>query len=132
MPARKMKGVKKSKLVLNEESYILEEQFELNKEELKVIKNWIRKGAAFICLGSEFTYTQQFYKGLRQLMKWPTYNGVAIYDTIYKYQYAFDRPIITISLNDPNNIGKRIDSIKLLDRYRTKTLYSVTYDDEEG
>lgn len=130
MPAKKMGKIKKNVTAPREKSMILEDDFRLKKEELSLIKKMIKKGAVFIVLGSEYTYTKQFYKGLNQLMYAPTFNGAAIYDSHYKFANAFDRPYVTIALNDPCNTDHKIDNIKLLDRYRSKTLYTVIYEDD--
>lgn len=130
MPAKKMKSVKKTKTVPKEKSRILQDDFRIPMEVLNLIKKQIRRGAAFIVLGSEHTNTREFYKGIIQLMSAATYNGVAVYDSTYKFRNGFDRPIITISLNDPCNETK-VDSIKLLRRYRSETLYTYKYDIEE-
>lgn len=129
MPAKKMTKVKKTKTVPREKSAILEDKM-CTTEEFKLIKKWAKKGAIFIVLGSEHTQTKEFYRGLYQIMYEPTSNGGCVYDAHYKFQDAFDRPYITISLNDPNNL-EHIDNIKLLDRYRSRTLYTRHYEDEE-
>ena len=130
MPAKKMTSIKKSKTVPKEKSMILSEEFRLSEEEMSLIKDKIKAGSVFIVLGSEHTYTKQFYKGLHQLTYAPTFNGAAIYDSFYKFENAFDRTYITISLNDPCNGKHKIDNIKSLDRYRNKTLYTVHYEDD--
>lgn len=128
MPAKKMKA-SKCKKAPREKSKILEEEF-LKPNELALVKKWIKKGAIFVVLGSEFTYTKKFYQGLSQLMYQPTYNGAAMYDAYYQFHDNFLRPYIAIGLNDPNNFDHHIDNIKLLDRYRSRTLYTVQYDDD--
>lgn len=126
MPARKTSQIRKCITAPREKSYILEKSF-CTERELKIIKDWIKKGAVFIVMGSEYTYTDQFYKGLHQLMYAPTSNGAAIYDAHYEFRKAFERPYVVIALNDPNNT-QHIDNIRLLDRYRNKTLYAAKYD----
>lgn len=123
---KKKQFITKAKEVPREKAIILEGF--CNDEQIKIIKKLIKKGSTFICLGSEFSFTGEFYKGLMQLMYSPVYNGAACYDSHYKFRNAYDRPIITISLNDGHNKNK-IDSIKLLDRYRTRTLYTYHYEE---
>lgn len=104
---------------------ILEKRF-CTKKELDVLKDYIAQGAVFIVLGSEYTYTRQFYKGLHQIMVQPTYNGACIYDAYINYSNAFERPYVVVTLNDICN-RQKIDSIKLLRRYSTKSLYKAEY-----
>lgn len=122
----KQKYIKKAKVVPKEKAIILEKY--CNEEQIAIIKKLIKRGCTFICLGSEFSWTGEFYKGLMQLMYSPTFNGSSCYDSHYKFRYAYERPIITISLNDGCNKNK-IDSIKELDRYRTKTLFTFHYEE---
>lgn len=121
----KQKHIKKSKIVPKEKARILE-RF-CSAEQIKIIQKILRTGATIIVLGSEFSYTGEFYKGLMQLMYQPTFNGACCYDAHYKYRNGYDRPVITISINDGVNKNK-VESIKQLDRYRTKTLYTFHYE----
>lgn len=129
MPAKKMTKVKKAITVPREKSAILESQF-CTDEEFRLIKKLNKQGAIFIVLGSEHTDVQKFYRGLYQIMYQPTSNGACVYDAHYNFKHAFERPYVTISLNDPCN-REHIDNIKMLDRYRSKTLYTRVYEDDE-
>jgi len=127
--SRKRKGfVKEAVTVPREKSKILD-RF-CSEEQINILVNLIRKGSVFILLGSAHTFTGDFYKGLMQLMYAPTYNGACCYDSHYQFKNAYDRPTITISLNDGCNRNK-IDSIKRLGRYRNTTLYSYNYTEEK-
>lgn len=123
--AKVMKASRPIKKIIESRVDILEKQF-CTTEELNVLKEWIAKGAVFIVLGSEHTYTRQFYKGLHQIMVQPTYNGACIYDAYIAYPNAFDRPYIVVTLNDICN-KEKIHSIKELERYTTKSLYKASY-----
>lgn len=127
MGAKKMTAVRHNVTAPREKSKYLEEV--CDEEQLNEIKKWMDKGAVFIVLGSEYTYTKEFYKGLHQLMYSPVFNGSSIYDSHYKYRNAFDRPYIAIGLNDACN-ESRVDNIKQLSRYRNKTMYTCHYDDK--
>ncbi len=129
MPAKRMKRVKHNSTAPREKSEILKNY--CSSKEFEIIKQWARKGAVFIVLGSEYTNTREFYKGLYQIMYSPSTNGACIYDSHFQYREAHMRPYVTISLNDPVNVSHLIDNIKLLDRYRNKVLYTVDYDKEE-
>ncbi len=131
MPAKKLSKVKKNVTSPREKSKILQDKF-CNQEEFNLIKKWMKKGAVFIVLGSEYTDTELFHKGLYQIMYAPTSNGAAVYDSHYQFRKAFDRPYVVITLNDPCNLDHKIDNIKLLQRYRSKTLYTVHYEDDES
>lgn len=126
---KKKEFIKKSKEAPKEKSIVLEDF--CDDEQIKIIKKLIKQGSTFICLGSDFSFTGEFYKGIMQLMYSPTYNGAACYDSHYKFRNAYDRPVITISLNDGRN-KTHIDSIKRLDRYRTKTLYTYHYEEQKS
>lgn len=123
---KKQKYIKKAKVAPKEKAMILE-RF-CSYEQICMLKKLARKGVTFIVLGSEFSFTGEFYKGLMQIMYSPTYNGACCYDSHYKYKNAYDRPIVTISINDGCNRNK-IDSVKQLGRYRTKTLYTYHYEE---
>ena len=123
---KKQKHIKKATVAPKEKAMILE-RF-CSDEQLEVIKSLARKGVTFIVLGSEFSFTGEFYKGLMQIMYSPTFNGACCYDSHYKFRNAFDRPVITISINDGRNKNK-VDSIKRLGRYRSKTLYTYHYEE---
>lgn len=123
---KKKQYIRKSQTVPKEKATILESF--CDSEQIAIIKKLIKKGCTFVCLGSEHSFTGEFYKGLLQLMYSPVYNGACCYDSHYKFRYAYDRPVVTISLNDGHNRNK-IDSIKQLDRYRTKTLYTYHYEE---
>lgn len=102
-----------------------------NEEQLTLIRSLIAEGSAFILLGDEHTPTGDFQKGLIQEMYSPTSNGVCCYDTYYKFKDSWDRPVITVSLNDTSNTHTSIvDSIKRLNRYRSRTLYTYHYEEE--
>lgn len=122
----KKKYIKKTKVVPREKSRILDEY--CSPEQVEILVKLIKQGSVFILLGSEHSYTGEFYKGLMQLMYTPTFNGAACYDAHYQFKHAYERPMITISLNDGCNKNK-VDSIKKLDRYRSTTLYSYHYAD---
>lgn len=124
----KKEHIKKRRVVPLKSSPILTKY--VDSDVYKLIKKLIRDGSAFIVLGGEFAPTQEFYKGLCEEMYKPTSNGIACYDVAYKYRYAWDRPIVTISINDNGN-KQIVDSIKRLDRVRTRTLYSATYEEEQ-
>lgn len=128
MGAKRMTAVKHNIRGVREKSQYLEEV--CTEEQLEEIKKWMKKGAVFLVLGSDYTYTREFYKGLHQLMYSPVFNGAAIYDSHYKYVNAFDRPYIKIGLNDACN-ESRIDNIQRLDRYRSKTVYTCHYEEEK-
>jgi hypothetical protein len=121
MPKEMKSKVKRNKVAPRTKDIILQKF--CNEEQLNIIKKQIKAGAVFIVLGSEFTDTDMFYKGLMQLMYAPTSNGACTYDSYVKFRYGFDRPIITISLNDRCNHNK-VYSIKQLRRYKTLTLYA--------
>lgn len=122
----KQKHIKKATVAPKEKAMILE-RF-CSDEQLEIIKRLAVYGVTFIVLGSEFSFTGEFYKGLMQIMHSPTYNGACVYDSHYKFRNAFDRPVITISINDGRNKNK-VDSIKRLGRYRSKTLYTYHYEE---
>lgn len=127
MSAKATKGLRaKSKTQPLTKSKLLEKY--CDDEQLALIRNLVSNGCAFIILGSDHAPVREFQKGLMQEMYQPTSNSVAIYDTYYKFKYNFERDIITISLNDTSNTHTSIvDSIKRLDRYRSKTLYTYHY-----
>ena len=127
MANKKTKGfVKKSKLQPATKSKLLESY--CDNEQLAIIRDLVSKGSAFIILGSEYAPVREFQKGLMQEMYSPTSNGVAIYDTHYRFKYNNERDVITISLNDTSNTHINfVDSIKRLDTYRSKTLYTYHY-----
>lgn len=131
MSAKATKGLRaKSKTQPLTKSKLLEKY--CNDEQLALIRDLVSKGCAFIILGDVHAPVREFQKGLMQEMYQPTCNGVALYDTYYKFKYNFERDIITISLNDTSNTHISIvDSIKRLDRYRSKTLYTYHYDKKE-
>lgn len=124
---KKKDNIKRSKVVPKVKSQILDKY--CSEEQITILQKLVSKGATFILLGSEHSYTGEFYKGLMQLMYSPTYNGACVYDSWYKFRNAYDRTIITVSLNDGCNKNK-IDSIKQLDRYRSRTLYTFHYEEE--
>lgn len=120
--------IRKSKTQPLTKSKTLEEL--CNDEQLTVIRGLAAKGCAFIVLGSEHTPTKTFQIGLMEEMHLPTSNGVAIYDTYYQYKFNFSRPVVTISLNDNSNTcTSLVDNIKILDRYRSRTVYTYHYEE---
>lgn len=99
-----------------------------NEEQYKLVRKLIDEGAVFIVLGSKFAPIDDFYKGLHKEMCQPAYNGACIYDSNIMYRKAWERKTVTVSLNDNNNYSQSIvDSIKQLDRYRSRTLYTYSY-----
>ena len=103
-----------------------------DEEQLVLLRRLESEGCAFIILGGQYTNTAEFQKGVMQLMYQPTSNGVAIYDTYYKYKDNFERPVVTIGLNDTSNTHiSRIDNIKVLGRYRSRTLYTKKYEGDK-
>lgn len=128
MAGKKRTAIRHNITAPREKSKYLEEV--CDSEQLAEIKKWMAKGAVFVVLGSDYSYTKEFYKGLHQLMYSPVHNGACVYDSHYKFQNAFDRPYIMIGLNDACN-GSRIDNMKLLNRYRNKTVYTYRYPETE-
>lgn len=123
-------GKPKRNITIPREKSVILKMF-CNNEELDILSEYIKKGAVFIVLGSEYTDTREFYKGLYQLMYSPVANGACVYDSHYQFREANQRPYVTIALNDPVNVNHAIDSITLLGRYRNKRLYKVDYTVEE-
>ena len=94
----------------------------LDESTRTIIRNLMKKGAAFIVLGDEFSPKREFLKALGEEMRRPTSNGICCYDAVIPYKVQSDRPIITVTVTDYGN-KKAIYSIKRLDGYRTRTLY---------
>ena len=125
----KKEHIMKRKVVPKQKSYLLDTY--CDDEQHAIIRNLIEAGSTFILLGSEHAPKHEFYKGLMQEMYSPTFNGACVYDSWYKFRNAFDRPIITIALNDAGN-KNIVDSIKRLNATRSRTLYSKTYSKKDG
>ena len=94
----------------------------LDESTRTIIRNLMKKGAAFIVLGDEFSPKREFLKALGEEMRRPTSNGICCYDAAIPFRIQSDRPIITVTVTDYGN-KKTIYSIKRLDGFRTRTLY---------
>lgn len=114
------KGVFTRKVIPMPESETLDEF--LDDSTRTIIRNLMKKGAAFIVLGDEFSPKREFLKALGEEMRRPTSNGICCYDAAIPFRVQSDRPIITVSVTDFGN-KKTIYSIKRLDGFRTRTLY---------
>ena len=114
------KGVFKRKAIPMLESETLNEF--LDDSTRTIIRNLMKKGAAFIVLGDEFSPKREFLKALGEEMRRPTSNGICCYDAAIPFRIQSDRPIITVTVTDYGN-KKTIYSIKRLDGFRTRTLY---------
>lgn len=114
------KGVFTRKAVPMLESETLDEF--LDDYTRTIIRNLMKKGAAFIVLGDEFSPKREFLKALGEEMRRPTSNGICCYDAAIPFRVQSDRPIITVTVTDYGN-KKTIYSIKRLDGFRTRTLY---------
>ena len=122
--------VKKKKSVApSEKSKVLEKL--CSGEQLSVIKKLAKEGCVFVVLGSECADVGLFYKGLREIMQQPVFNGVCVYDAWYEFRHQWKRSVVTVSINDTNNVNI-VDSIKKLQSTRTKTLYTFHYTEENS
>ncbi len=91
-------------------------------EQLKVLYDYIKLGAAFICTGKEKSPIKVIMKGLRMEMDYPTDNGVALYDTKVLYKYNWMRPIVVVTLTAPGSLSA-IHSIREVKNGRIYTKY---------
>ena len=114
------KGVFTRKTIPMPESETLDEF--LDEFTRTIICNLMKKGAAFIVLGDEFSPKREFLKALGEEMRRPTSNGICCYDAAIPFRVQSDRLIITVTVTDYGN-KKTIYSIKRLDGFRTRTLY---------
>ena len=122
------KGVFTRKTIPMPESETLDEF--LDNSTRTIIRNLMKKGAAFIVLGDEFSPKREFLKALGEEMRRPTSNGICCYDAAIPFRIQSDRPIITVTVTDYGN-KKTIYSIKRLDGFRTRTLYVMKKPVEE-
>lgn len=122
------KGVFTRKVIPMLESETLNEF--LDDSTRTIIRNLMKKGAAFIVLGDEFSPKREFLKALGEEMRRPTSNGICCYDAAIPFRVQSDRPIITVTVTDYGN-KKTIYSIKRLDGFRTRTLYVMKKPVEE-
>lgn len=122
------KGVFTRKVIPMLESETLNEF--LDDSTRTIIRNLMKKGAAFIVLGDEFSPKHEFLKALGEEMRRPTSNGICCYDAAIPFRVQSDRPIITVTVTDYGN-KKTIYSIKRLDGFRTRTLYVMKKPVEE-
>ena len=128
MSDKKRGRIKRAELQPAVKSMLLEKL--CNDEQLALIRDLVSKGCAFIVLGDTYAPVRDFQKGLMQEMRSPTSNGIALYDTHYRFRFSHERPVVTISVNDSTNRDLSIvDSVKLLDRYRSRTLYTYHYEE---
>lgn len=122
------KGVFTRKVIPMLESETLNEF--LDDSTRTIIRNLMKKGAAFIVLGDEFSPKREFLKALGEEMRRPTSNGICCYDAAIPFRVQSDRPIVTVTVTDYGN-KKTIYSIKRLDGFRTRTLYVMKKPVEE-
>lgn len=102
-----------------------------NEDQIKIIKSHLRKGSAFVVLGSEHSPRKELLKAIRLEMRSPTSNGIMIYDAIVPYKEQQERDILTVSINDHGN-ANIIHSIKRLGAERSRTLYCFEGGNEDG
>lgn len=127
--------VNKKKGVFKRKEYPVAKDSKLNdiadKDQLKILKGHLKKGSAFIVLGSVHSPRKELLNAIRLEMKSPTSNGIMTYDANVPYKEQQERDIITVSINDHGN-ANIIHSIKRLGAERSRTLYSFEGGNEDG
>lgn len=100
-------------------------------EQRKILLREVKRGSAFIVLGSKHSPRKELLACLRLEMKSPTSNGLMVYDANIPYREQQERDVITVSINDWGN-SNIIHSIKRLGLERSRTLYAFNpVDDAE-
>lgn len=98
----------------------------IDDETADLIRSYSLKGAAFIVLGTENSPKREFLKALGEEMRRPMNNGLCVYDASIPFKYQFNRPIVTVSLNDWGN-KQTIDAVRSIGVNRLRTLYVRHY-----
>lgn len=101
----------------------------IDDETADLIRSYSLKGAAFIVLGTENSPKREFLKALGEEMRRPMNNGICVYDASIPFKHQFDRPIITVCLNDWGN-KQTIDAVRSMGLNRMRTLYVRHYEED--
>lgn len=123
---------KKDYVLVRENQTDLNYDYELekftNSSQFMTIMSFVRKGAAFVVLGSDNSPRREVQKALCDAMKVPVNNGIACYDAKVAFLYAQERTVYMISVNDWGNAtGNYISRIVRLGVNVNVTVYANNF-----